>query len=102
MTVSYEIDRQHDDKFPPFVDGCETCLPTGWHGVVVPFATITNGDSLTAFYHHARCGAKWFTSFGAQWDYTWVRVTGADPTRPIPGGRRQISAGPGNEGQVAA
>lgn len=101
MTTSFEIDRKNADEFPPFVDGCETCLPTGWNGGVVPFATVTNGDSLTAFYHHLRCGKKWFTSFGARWSHTWVRV-GSEPTHALPGGRRQIAAGPSDGNAVAA
>ena len=85
MTVSFEIDRQHSNTFPPFVDGCEHCLPSGWHGVVVPFATVTNGDSLTAFYHHGRCGNQWFTSWSARYAHTWQRVIGA---APVENGRR--------------
>lgn len=77
MTVSFEISQEHMDTRPPFTDACERCLD--FRGSVVPYATMTQGDTLTAFYHHGRCGYEWFTNWGAQWDHTWQRIgpTGA-------------------------
>jgi hypothetical protein len=93
MTISFEIPREHIDKWPPFSDGCETCLGAGFDGTVVPHATVTYGDSLMAFYHHGRCGKQWYTSFLAQWDHTWQRVEGSP--RPVKG--RQLRALPPSE-----
>lgn len=93
MTFSFEIAREHMDKWPPFADGCETCLPLGFDGTVVPHATITQGDSLMAFYHHARCGRRWFTSWSAAWDWTWQRVgTGGTPVVEGRNGLRALPA----------
>lgn len=73
MPISFEIAGEHRDKYPPFSDGCPKCV---FDGTLVPHATITNGNSLIAFYHHGRCGHEWSTSWGAQWDHTWVRAVG--------------------------
>ena len=102
MTVSYEISDEYRDDWPPFSDGCERCIGTDWRGTVVPFATVTNGDSLTAFYHHGRCGYQWFTSWGAQYSHTWLRVMSGERGRALPGGRRQIAASPTDGDAVAA
>lgn len=85
MNVSFEIARDHSDKWPPFTDGCETCLPNGFDGTVVPHATITQGDALVAFYHHGRCGRRWFTSWSAAWDWTWQRVGDGSAQPPLTG-----------------
>ncbi|MER7166994.1 hypothetical protein ABT336_13130 [Micromonospora sp. NPDC000207] len=92
MTVSFEISGEHRDKWPPFADGCEVCLRSGFTGTVVPHATVTQGDTLMAFYHHARCGRRWFTSWGAAWDWTWQRIGPADT--PALGGRGELRALP--------
>lgn len=92
MTFSFEIAHEHMEKWPPFSDGCETCLPAGFDGTVVPHATVTQGDTLMAFYHHARCGRRWFTSWSASWDWTWQRV-GPGGT-PVVEGRNGLRALP--------
>lgn len=76
MTVSFEIARADSDDRPPFSDGCEGCLKAGidFDGTVVPYATVTYGDGLVAFYHHARCGSQWFTSWSAQYAHSWKRI----------------------------
>ncbi len=84
MVYSFEIAREDAHERPPFCDGCETCqLKKGndFDGVVVPYATVTYGTGLMAFYSHARCGATWFTSWSAQYSHTWVKV--GNPMTPI-------------------
>lgn len=89
MTISFEISSEHVDKYPPFVDGCPSCR---FAGVVVPFATLVQGDQLNAFYAHGRCGHEWRTAWSAQWDHSWVRV-GPEPRRELPSAPRTLPSG---------
>lgn len=70
MTYSFEIDRSAMDAWPPFSDGCPVC--TDWGGAVVPYATSTEGDTLTAFYRHRRCGHQWSCRWHARWHHAWA------------------------------
>lgn len=91
MTISFEIAREHMGDWPPFSDGCPHCV---FDGTVVPFATITSGDSLTAFYHHGRCGHRWSTNWGAQWSHTWQRVVTGTTTSALPRAARTLRSLP--------
>jgi len=70
MTYSYEIAEKNLKSSPPFSDRCPTCAD--WRGAVVPYATTTEGETLTAFYRHRRCGHQWSCRWLAQWDDTWA------------------------------
>lgn len=70
MTFSFEISRDHRDSWPPFSDSCPVC--PDFDGVVVPYATTTEGTNLIALYRHRRCGHQWSCHWGAQWDSAWA------------------------------
>jgi DNA-directed RNA polymerase subunit M/transcription elongation factor TFIIS len=70
VTFSFEISREHKSSWPPFTDGCPAC--EDWDGTVVPYATTTEGETLTAFYRHKRCGHQWSCRWQAQWDSEWA------------------------------
>lgn len=70
MTYSFEISQEHRQTAPPFSDGCPVC--SDFNGAVVPYATSTEGDKLTAFYRHRRCGHQWSCRWEARWDHTWA------------------------------
>ncbi|MGK5681644.1 hypothetical protein [Actinoplanes sp. URMC 104] len=76
MPISFEISGDDRCDAPPFADGCPQCA---FAGVVIPFATFTEGDTLHAFYEHGRCGNQWHTAWGARYSTTWQRVVGDRP-----------------------
>lgn len=80
MPVSFEITGPARVDAPPFSDGCPNCV---FDGTVIPLATLTQGDTLHAYYHHGRCGYEWSTVWPAQYAPTWQRVVGVDAQRAI-------------------
>lgn len=76
MPISFEISGPDRRDAPPFSDGCPKCR---FDGAVIPFATLTDGDTLRAYYEHGRCGNQWTTAWQAQYAHTWQRVTGESP-----------------------
>ena len=80
MPISFEIAGPERYNAPPFSDACEHC---NFDCAVIPFATITHGDTLIAFYSHGRCGHEWHTSWSAQYSQTWQRVIGDSGQKAI-------------------
>lgn len=74
MTVSFEVPRNRPGDHPPFAEGCPECPHLDM--LLVPLVTVTEGESLRAFYVHGRCGHRWITSWQAQWAPSWQRVIG--------------------------
>lgn len=70
MTYSFEIGRDHVEAWPPFCDRCPACKD--FDGTVVPYATRTEGEQLTAFYRHRRCGHQWSCRWQARWHHAWA------------------------------
>jgi len=68
VTYSFEIAAKDRPTAPPFSDKCQTYKD--WSGVVVPYATTTEGDALIALYRHRRCGHQWSCHWLARWDNT--------------------------------
>ena len=71
MTISFELAAEYRQQAPPFSESCPNCAAGG---VVIPHATMTDGDQLLAKYTHGRCGHDWVTSWNARWDDTWQRL----------------------------
>jgi hypothetical protein len=69
-TYSFEVDAADRDSAPPFTDRCPRC-PEPVR--VVPYATTTEGDNLTAFYRHRPCGHQWSCQWDARWSPAWRR-----------------------------
>lgn len=67
-TFSFEISPDNVADRPPFADRCPRCVD----GVtLVPYATTTEGSTLTAFYRHRRCGFQWTCNWAARWSPAW-------------------------------
>lgn len=92
MTVSFEISGPDRADAPPFSDGCPRCV---FDGTVIPHATLTQGDTLVAFYHHGRCGHEWYTSWSARWSHTWERVVSPNAHAEEMESARRLALPPG-------
>lgn len=66
MTYSFEVVERN--QAPPFADSCPQCT---FDGLVVPYATTTEGTTLIAFYRHRRCGHQWSCRWSARWSTAW-------------------------------